>query len=55
MTEEPKTQDCSACGYRMETKIGSYSKQNIETVKPYCANPDCIKFNKRKARKLNYE
>lgn len=50
-----KTQDCSVCGERMETKIGNYSKQNIQNVKPYCANPDCVKFDKRQASRLNYD
>lgn len=53
--DETNSKDCTSCGYRMETKIGSYSKQTIQTVKPYCANPDCTKFNKKQARKLNYE
>lgn len=40
--------DCLACGNRMETKIGSYRKQTVRPTKPYCANPDCKLFNKKK-------
>ncbi len=34
--------DCNACGLRLETKKGSYEKQNLKTVTPYCANEECL-------------
>ena len=41
--------DCSECGLRLETIMGSYKKQTLVTVEPYCANPDCVNFDKTKA------
>lgn len=45
--------DCPFCGERMETKVGSYKKQTLKEVAPYCCNPDCKNFDQRK--KVWYE